>query len=88
MLLRMQTDMGTQDAPRPAEDGAKAISWAYTSSKARLLRPHPHTARTFAAGAASGNAVSLHVQRSICASALAMRHALRALLVRVCMPHQ
>jgi len=30
-----RTDMGTQHAPRPAEDGARAIAWAFTSSKAR-----------------------------------------------------
>ena len=31
----MQTDMGSDKAPRPAEDGARAISWAYLSPKVR-----------------------------------------------------
>ena len=48
-----QTDMGTENAPRPAEDGAKAISWAFTSSKARplsgrLIRARPAELPQFA----------------------------------------
>ena len=31
-----QTDLGTSAAPRSVEDGAKVITWAYTSPKVWL----------------------------------------------------
>ena len=37
-LSRAQTDMGGDTATRAAEDGAKAIAWAYLSPKVRSLR--------------------------------------------------